>query len=135
MPPLCHSKIHPLSLTMISREFRQALQPASRRTCRADERYGIEAWRPKKVGPPLLPPRRERVVERALAGGALFDGDDGAALVDVDQRHVEPRALLQELQVAGAVGLDIRQAHQEEAVSDLDREAPERRAARPLVRF
>src|SRR5665647_2692577 len=53
----------------------------------------------------LLPPRRERVVEGALAGGALFDGDDGAALVDIDQRHIEPGALLQELQVARAVGL------------------------------
>jgi hypothetical protein len=42
--------------------------------------------------PPLFRPRRERVVEGALAGGALFDSDDGAALVDVDQRHVEPRA-------------------------------------------
>src|SRR3979411_2158207 len=56
----------------------------------------------------LFPPRRERVVEGALAGGALLDGDDGAALVDIDQRHVEPRALLQELQVALAVGIDIR---------------------------
>src|ERR1700722_18412918 len=58
----------------------------------------------------LLSPGRECFVESALARGAFFDGDDGAALVDVDQRHVEPRALLQELQVAGAVGLDIRQA-------------------------
>jgi len=67
-------------------------------------------------------PRREGVVEGALAGGALLDGDDGAALVDIDQRHIEPRAFLQELQVARAIGIDVRQAHQEEAVGDLDGE-------------
>ena len=43
-----------------------------------------------------LAPRRERLVERALAGHALLNRDDGAALVSVDQRHVEPGALLQE---------------------------------------
>src|SRR4030081_3379268 len=78
----------------------------------------------------LLPPRRERVVERALAGGALFDRDDGAALVDIDQRDVEPRALLQKLQVARAVGIDIRQPDQEEAVGNLDRESRQRRSGR-----
>src|SRR6266436_3165708 len=88
-----------------------------------------------KNPPPLFPPGRERVVERAFAGGAFFDGDDGAALVDVDQRHVEPRALLQQLQIAGAVGIDIRQADQEEAVGDLDREPRQRRAARLFVGF
>src|SRR5581483_4842057 len=40
---------------------------------------------------PLLAPRRKRVVEGALAGCALLDGDDGATLIDVDQRHGEPR--------------------------------------------
>jgi hypothetical protein len=49
--------------------------------------------------------------------------------------HVEPGALLQELDVAGAVGVDIRQPDQEEAVGDLDREACQRRAARLLVGF
>src|SRR5580704_7718516 len=83
----------------------------------------------------LLAPRREGVVEGALAGGALFDGDDGAALVDVDQRHVEPRALLQKLQVAGVVGVDIGKPDQEKAVGNLDREAGERGAARLLVGF
>src|SRR5580704_10780428 len=83
----------------------------------------------------LLAPRREGIVEGALAGGALFDGDDGAALVDIDQRHVEPRALLEKLQIARAVGIDIRQADQEEAVSDLDRQSGQRRAARLLVGF
>src|SRR6266568_4544538 len=81
----------------------------------------------------LLPPGRERVVEGALAGGAFFDGDDGAALVDVDQRHVEPRALFQKLQIALAVGIDIRQTDQEEAVGDLDGEPRQRRAARLFV--
>ena len=58
-------------------------------------------------------PRRERVVERALAGNAFFDGHDGAALVGVDQRHVEPRTLLQELQIARAVGIDVGEAGEE----------------------
>ena len=84
---------------------------------------------------PLLAPGRERVVEGALARCAFFDGDDGAALVDVDQRHVEPRALFQKLQIALAVGVHVRQADQEEAVGDLDRESRQRHAARLLVGF
>src|SRR5262245_34433836 len=40
----------------------------------------------------LLPPLCERFVECAFARGALFDGDDGAALVGIDQRDVEPGA-------------------------------------------
>jgi hypothetical protein len=70
-----------------------------------------------------LAPRRERLVERALARHALFDRDDGAALVGVDQRRVEPRLLLQELQVARAIGLDVGEADEEEAVGDLHGEA------------
>ena len=81
-----------------------------------------------QVAAALLAPGRERVVEGALTGGAFFDGDDGAALVDVHQRHVEPRALFQKLQVALAVGIDIRQTDQEEAVGDLDGEPRQRRA-------
>src|SRR6478672_10562911 len=67
----------------------------------------------------LLAPGRKRVVEGAFAGGALFDRDDGAALVGVDQRHVEPRALLQQLDVARTVGVDIGEPDQEETVRDL----------------
>src|SRR5262252_1506692 len=83
----------------------------------------------------LLAPGGERVVEGALARRALLDRDDGAALVGVDQRHVEPGALLQKLDVARAVGVDIGEADQEEAVRDLDRKARKRRAARLLVRL
>src|ERR1700744_4314061 len=83
----------------------------------------------------LLAPRRKRVVEGALAGRALFYRDDGAGLVGIDQRHVEPRTLLQELDVARAVGIDVGQPDQEEAVGDLDGEAGERRAAGLLVRL
>src|SRR6201999_1598582 len=85
--------------------------------------------------PGLLAPGREGFVEGALAGRTLFDRDDGAALVDVNQRHVKPRTLLQELDIAGAVGLDIGKPDQEEAVDYLDREAGERRAAGLLVGF
>src|SRR5688572_19628108 len=72
----------------------------------------------------LLAPRHERLVERAFAWRALFDGDDGAALVDVDQRHVEPGAFLQKLYVARSLGLDVGQADQEKrlrAVGDFHR--------------
>src|ERR1700751_3495439 len=53
----------------------------------------------------LLAPGGKCVVEGALARRALFDRDDGAALVGVDQRHVEPRTLLQKLHVALASGV------------------------------
>jgi hypothetical protein len=65
-----------------------------------------------------LPPSRKRVVEGALTRGALFNRDDGTALVGVDERHVEPGTLLRELDVASAVGVDIGEADQEEAVGD-----------------
>src|SRR5215831_2202805 len=81
----------------------------------------------------LFAPGGKRVVEGALARRALFDRDDGAALVGVDQRHVEPRTLLQKLHVALAVGVDVRQPDQEEAVRDFDGKTGKRRAARLLV--
>src|SRR5579859_6091860 len=82
---------------------------------------------------PLFAPGRKRIVEGALTRWALFDRDDGAALVGVDQRHVEPRPFLQELNVARAVGIHVGEPDQEEAVGDLHRKARERRAARLLV--
>ena len=36
----------------------------------------------------------------AWARRTFFDRDDGAALVGIDQRHIEPRAFLQERDVA-----------------------------------
>ena len=42
----------------------------------------------------LLLPSLERIGEDALAGRALFHREDGAAVVVVDQRNVEPGALL-----------------------------------------
>src|ERR1700753_2986943 len=64
---------------------------------------------------PSLAPGGEGLVERTLARRALFDRDDGASLVGVDQRHVEPRTLLQELDSARAGGVDIGQAEHETA--------------------
>src|SRR5215475_3799173 len=81
----------------------------------------------------LFAPHPERIIERAFARRALFDRDDGAALIGVDQRHIEPGTFLQELDVALTVGIDVRQSDQEEAIGDLDREARERCAARLLV--
>src|ERR1700704_731843 len=72
---------------------------------------------PQRAG--SVAPDRERIVEGAFAGRALLDRDDGAALVGIDQGYVEPGAFLQELDVALAVGIDVRQPDQEEAVGDL----------------
>src|SRR5262249_4004456 len=61
-----------------------------------------------------LPPSRECVGESALARIALLDRHDGAPAVVVDDRNVEPGALLEELDVALLLGVDRRQAEQEE---------------------
>src|SRR5438309_1105735 len=84
--------------------------------------------------PASLPPGRERFREGALARGALFERQDGAAVVVVDDRDVEPGPLLEQLQIAVAVGVGGGQADQEEAVGDLDGEPGERHAARLLGR-
>src|SRR5678809_1272150 len=47
---------------------------------------------------------------RRVAGRPLFQGDDGAAVVVVDHRDVEPAPLLQQLQVAILVGVLVGQA-------------------------
>ena len=65
-------------------------------------------------------------------GVALLDRQDGAAAVVVDDRNVEPGALLQELKIALHVGFDRREADQEEARRHLHGEPGERRAARLL---
>jgi len=88
----------------------------------------------------IPPTRRKRLIKCPLTRGALFDGDDGAALVDIDHRgHVEPGGLLQQLQIAAALGLDVGQADQEEAVGDFCGERRQRRGAclqsRELLRF
>lgn len=72
---------------------RRMLEGEQKRQPRAAARrgdWGAGANMRAAKNAPSLPPRRECVVERALAGGAFFDRDDGAALVDVDQRHIEP---------------------------------------------
>ena len=64
-------------------------------------------------------PRRESLVKCALAQCTLLDRDGGAALVGLDQRHVEPGALLQELDVAGAIDLGVGQADEKDAIGYL----------------
>src|ERR1700754_682185 len=66
--------------------------------------------KPAYDGGALLPPRRKRILERPFPRRAFLNRDDGAALVGVHKRDVEPGALLQELQVAGAVAVDVGQA-------------------------
>jgi hypothetical protein len=50
-----------------------------------------------------LPPGLEGAGKGAVAGGALFDGDDGTAAVIVDHGDVEPGPLPEQLDVARAV--------------------------------
>src|SRR5262245_27459022 len=84
---------------------------------------------------PLLLPGLERVGEDLLAGRAFFQGQNGAAVVVVNHRDVEPAPFLEQLDVAVLVGLRVRQAYQIEAGRDLDREAGERDPARSLGLF
>ena len=81
----------------------------------------------------LLPPGAERFLEGAHAGRALLHRENGALAAGIDNRNVEPVALLQQLDIALHVDVDRRQADQEIAVGDLHREAGERHAARLLV--
>src|ERR1700761_1724090 len=53
----------------------------------------------------LFAPRLEGVGERALAGRALLHGQDGTAVVVVDDENVEPRPLLEQLDVALHLGI------------------------------
>src|SRR3954468_7341752 len=80
----------------------------------------------------LLPPGLERFVEGALARRALFEREDRPAAVVVDDRYVEPAALLQELEIALHVAFDCRQSDEEEARRHLHGKAGKRRAARLL---
>src|SRR5438552_19161649 len=58
----------------------------------------------------LLLPGLEGVGEDALAGRAFFQSEDGAAVVVVNDRDVEPAALLEHLQIAILVGIDVGEA-------------------------
>src|SRR5262245_36697363 len=80
----------------------------------------------------LLLPRCESIGEGALARRAFFHGEDGAAVIVVDDGYVEPAALLEQLQVALLVGKGAGKADQIKAVADLHREPGERHAARRL---
>src|SRR5262249_50722799 len=80
----------------------------------------------------LLLPGLEGVGEDALTGRAFLQGEDGAAVVVVNNRDVEPAALLEHLQIAILVGIDVGEADEIEAGRHLDREAGERHAARLL---
>src|SRR6476469_5595381 len=79
-----------------------------------------------------LPPGLERLVKGAFARRALFEREDRAAAVVVDDRNVEPAALLEKLQIALHIAFDRRQPDEEEARRHLHGESGERRAARLL---
>src|SRR5271165_4697479 len=68
----------------------------------------------RNAGRGSLPPGFERLGEGAFAGRPLLDGEDGAAAVLIDQRDVEPRPVLEQLNVALTIALDRGQADQEE---------------------
>src|SRR5262245_52398127 len=71
----------------------------------------------------LLRPRFERLGENALAGRAFLQGQDGATVVVVNHRDVEPAPLLEQLNIAILVSLHVRQADQIEAGRHFDRAA------------
>src|SRR5215472_8281224 len=77
---------------------------------------------------PLPRPSGKRFRERGLSGRTLFDREDRAPTVVVDDRDVEPGALLQELHVALKVGFDGRQSNQKIPVRDFDRLSSQRNA-------
>src|SRR6516165_12260265 len=80
----------------------------------------------------LFLPGRERIGKGALARRAFLQRKDRAPPIGVDDRDIEPRTLLEQLDVALLVGLDGGKPNQKEAVGHLDRQAGERRAARLL---
>ena len=80
----------------------------------------------------LLLPGLERVGEDAVAGRAFLHRQDGAPVVVVDHRDVEPAALLEQLQISLPVGVDVRKADQVKAVGHLHRKSGERHATRLL---
>src|ERR1700686_5332988 len=80
----------------------------------------------------LFPPGREGISKSAIAGRALFQRQDGAAAIGIDDWNVEPRPLLEKLDIALHVGIDRGKTDQEEAVRHLDRKPGEGCAARLL---
>ena len=66
-----------------------------------------ETGRKQTSADPYSPNAANASLNARSPGAPFFDRDGGAALVDIDQRHVEPRALLQELQIARAIDIAI----------------------------
>ena len=77
----------------------------------------------------LLPPGRECVGEHAIARRAFFDRQNGAAIVVVNDRDIEPRPLLEQLNIALHVRIGRREPDQEESGRHLDRKTRKRDAA------
>src|SRR5579883_1188985 len=76
----------------------------------------------------LLFPSRKCGGEDAVAGDAFLDRQDGAPAVIEDDRHVEPRALLEQLDIVLLFRIDRREPYEEIGVSDLDGVSGERNA-------
>ena len=74
---------------------RRAIQQSLHCLCVLDPRRGTTI-----MTNPLLAPGPERFLERAGAGRAFLDGEDGALAGGVDDRDVEPVALLEQLDIA-----------------------------------
>src|SRR5262249_1579576 len=71
----------------------------------------------------LLVTGREGFVEHALAGRALLDRENGAQVVLVEDRDVEPRPFLQRPDIALILGLGRVEADQEEVFLHLHGDA------------
>src|SRR6476620_10826609 len=66
-------------------------------------------------------PASEGIAEGAIAGNALLQSQNGAAAIVVEDGHVDPSALLQELDVPAIIRRCIGQTDQEEAIRHLHR--------------
>src|SRR5262245_55100742 len=95
-----------------------------------DHAYSVPPMLSPRRRRSLLVPGRERFREGAIARCALLQCQDRASTIGVDDRDIEPRPLLEQLNIALLVGLDRRKPDQKEAVGHLHGEASERRAAR-----
>src|SRR3984885_5411488 len=83
----------------------------------------------------LIAPGGKGISESAIAGRTLFQCQNGTAAIVIDDRNIEPRPALEQLNIALQVGIDRGQADQEEAVGDFHGKARKRGAARLLGFF
>src|SRR5665213_3926709 len=80
-------------------------------------------------------PSGERLFEDPVARSALLERHDSALAAFIDQRQIEPLAILEETKVVRDIRIDALQCHPEEAFGDLRRSADKRLSTRILGRL